>query len=322
MTGEAVPEAELAINTHGLTKVYRGKILALVEAELKVGRGVSFGLLGPNGAGKSTLVKTLLSIVRPTAGSAELFGRDISLPEARCRVGYLAEKPAFPPYLTGRGVCRYFGQLLGMGGRELEDDIERQLSRVDLLEWADRRTTKYSKGMLQRVGMAQAMLGEPRLVFLDEPTDGVDPIGRHQMRELVRGMSRAGTTVFVNSHLLLEVEQMCDEVAIMHRGRILLQGTLDEIRARVSGAPEERRVRFTTSPLGDAQAALSERFGRLETTSGGFRLPVGDDGITDIVDLLRQHQVRIFAIEPERETLESAFIDLVKREDQAAPADA
>jgi ABC-type multidrug transport system, ATPase component len=168
-------EGQWAIATQGLTKVYRGRITAVSDLTLRVRPGVVFGLLGPNGAGKSTLVKTLLSIVRPTAGTGALFGQDIRRPKARRGIGYLPEKPSFPPYLTGRGVCRYLGHLLGLGGAELERDIDQQLSRVGMTEAADRLTTKYSKGMLQRIGLAQAMLGQPRLIVLDEPTDGVDP---------------------------------------------------------------------------------------------------------------------------------------------------
>jgi len=318
MNAEPSNDVQCAIQTQGLTKVYRGRITAISELTLRVRAGMAFGLLGPNGAGKSTLVKTLLSIVRPTAGTGALFGLDIRRPEARQGIGYLPEKPSFPPYLTGRGVCRYFGQLLGLGGAKLERDIDRQLARVGMTEAADRRTTKYSKGMLQRIGLAQAMLGQPRLIVLDEPTDGVDPIGRHQIRELVRELSHAGTTVFVNSHLLLEVEQMCDEVAIMHRGRILRQGTLDEIRTTVKTGPGRRPVRFATGPLGSAVAAIEGRFGTLRVDSGRFQLHLLDEQVTEVIDLLREHKVPIYAVEPERETLEAAFIDLISRqEDQS-----
>jgi ABC-2 type transport system ATP-binding protein len=307
-----------AIATQGLTKVYRGRIAALSDLTLKVRAGVAFGLLGPNGAGKSTLVKTLLSIVRPTTGTGTLFGRDIRRPEARRGIGYLPEKPSFPPYLTGRGVCRYLGHLLGLGGVELERDIDQQLSRVDMTEAADRLTTKYSKGMLQRIGLAQAMLGQPRLIVLDEPTDGVDPIGRHQIRELVRTLSQAGTTVFVNSHLLQEVEQMCDEVAIMHRGQILRQGTVDEICATVKTAPGRRHVRFTTGSLGSAEVDIKERFGKPRIDSDWFELHLLDEQVSDVIDLLRHHKVAIYAVEPERGSLEAAFIDLITSDDQQA----
>jgi ABC-2 type transport system ATP-binding protein len=156
------------------------------------------------------------------------------------------------------------------------------------------------------------------LIVLDEPTDGVDPIGRHQIRELVRELSHAGTTVFVNSHLLLEVEQMCDEVAIMHRGRILRQGTLDEIRATLKTGPGRRQVRFATGPLGSAAAAIERRFGTLRVDSDRFQLHLLDEQVTEAIDLLREYKVPIYAVEPERETLEAAFIDLISRqEDQS-----
>jgi ABC-2 type transport system ATP-binding protein len=318
MNREQAGESEWAISTRGLTKVYRGRITAVSDLTLRVRKGVAFGLLGPNGAGKSTLVKTLLSIVHPTAGTGALFGRDIRRPEARQGIGYLPEKPSFPPYLTGRGVCRYLGQLLGLGGAELEHDIDQQLSRVGMTDAADRLTTKYSKGMAQRIGLAQAMLGQPRLLVLDEPTDGVDPIGRHEIRELVRELSQAGTTVFVNSHLLQEVEQMCDEVAIMNRGQILRQGTVNEIRATVKSRPGQRRVRFATGPLGSAQAAIEKRFGKTPTDKKQFELDLPDEQVTEVIDLLRQHNVAIYAVEPERGSLEAAFIDLITAEDEQA----
>jgi ABC-2 type transport system ATP-binding protein len=304
-----------AIATQGLTKVYRGRITAMSDLTLNVRPGVAFGLLGPNGAGKSTLVKTLLSIVRPTAGTGTLFGVDIGCREARQRVGYMPEKPRFQPYLTGRGMCRFFGQLMGLRGAELERDIDLQLERVDMTEAADRRTTKYSKGMLQRIGLAQAMLGQPRMIILDEPTDGVDPIGRHRIRELVKELTQAGTTVFINSHLLLEVEQMCDEVAIMHRGRLIRQGTIDEIRAAVKTGSGKKNVHFATGPLGSAASAVEKRFGSIRTDATGFHLLLADEQIAETIDFLRQHKISILAVEPERETLEDAFIDLVSKEE-------
>lgn len=311
-------EGQLAISTQGLTKVYHRRIHALSDLSLRVRQGVAFGLLGPNGAGKSTLVKTLLSIVHPTDGRGALFGVNIRCPEARRRIGYLPEKPSFPPYLTGRSVCRYFGHLLGQRGAALEHDIEVQLARVGMNEAADRRTTGYSKGMLQRIGLAQALLGQPRLIFLDEPTDGLDPIGRQQMRELVRELRQEGTTIFVNSHLLSEVEQMCDEVAIMHRGRLLRQGTLEEIRATVRMAPERRLVHFATGPLGQAAEEIERRFGTPRIRQDRLELQLRDEQVTEVIDLLRVYKIAIYAVEPERQTLETAFIALISGEpDQA-----
>jgi ABC-2 type transport system ATP-binding protein len=309
-------KSQVAVSVRGLTKVYRGRIDAVSDLTLQIGRGIAFGLLGPNGAGKSTLVKMLLSIVRPTAGTGALFGQDIGLPAARRGVGYLPERPSFPPYLTGREVCRYFGRLLGLGGPELEADIDKQLSRVGMTEAADRRTPRYSKGMVQRIGLAQAMLGQPRLIVLDEPTDGLDPVGRHEIREVIRELKRTGTTVLINSHLLEEVEHTCDELAILHGGKLLRQGTVDQICATVRTASRQKRVRFAAGPLLSAQADLEKRFGTLRVDADKFELRLLDEQVTEVIEILRRHKVVIHAIEPERESLEAAFIELVGNPDQ------
>lgn len=246
--------SEYAVETRDLTKIYRGKIMALRGIDLRVPKGSIFGLLGPNGAGKSTLVKVLLSIVSPTSGAATLFGRDISFADARLGVGYLPEGHRFPRYLTGRGVCEYFGKLSGITGAKLNKEIEEKLELVGMSRWAKTPITRYSKGMAQRVGIAQALLGDPGLVLLDEPTDGVDPVGRQQIREVVKEAARRGTTVFLNSHLLLEVEQVCDHVAILHQGRVIKQGTVEEIRSAVS-SKLGLTVRFVTDDLNSPATA-------------------------------------------------------------------
>lgn len=311
------PRVRHAIETFGLSKIYRGKIRALEAVDLKVPMGCAFGLLGPNGAGKSTLVKTLLSIVAPTAGAATLLGKDISLAESRRGVGYLPEGHRFPHYLTGRGVLEYFGRLGGLRGELLEEEVEQKLAMVGMTEWGSTRVTKYSKGMQQRIGLAQAMLGRPEIVFLDEPTDGVDPIGRHQIRELVKELCRGGTTVFLNSHLLLEVEQICDHVAIMHHGRILQQGTTDAVRDAVREDRALLDVRFTTEPLDPATREAVGCLGALTAVdAGGFNVALKDDAeISTVIDALREHSVRIFAIEPHRANLEEAFINLIDRQE-------
>jgi ABC-2 type transport system ATP-binding protein len=308
-----------AVETFGLTKVYRGKIQALKAVDLQVPLGAAFGLLGPNGAGKSTLVKTLLSIVAPTAGAATLLGKDISVAAARRGVGYLPEGHRFPNYLTGRGVLEYFGRLGGLRGELLDEEIEEKLALVGMTEWGSTRVSKYSKGMQQRIGLAQAMLGRPELVFLDEPTDGVDPIGRHQIRELIQGLCRGGTTVFLNSHLLLEVEQICDHVAIMHHGRVLKQGPTTAIRDAVRADRAWLDVRFTAGPLcPEARAAVAELGTLTDVEGGGFEVALrNDDEITQVIDVLRAHSVAITAIEPRRANLEEAFLSLIdQQEDQ------
>ena len=330
----------LAVETKALTKVYRGKIEALKGVDLQVPRGAAFGLLGPNGAGKSTLVKALLSIVRPTAGTGKILGNPIEDPESRRGVGYLPEGHRFPQYLTGRGVCRYFGQLSGLGGDELEKDVDEKLEIVGMKDWADTKVSKYSKGMAQRVGLAQAMLGKPKLVFLDEPTDGVDPVGRHHIRQVIKDLCKGGTTVFLNSHLLLEVEQICEHVAIMHHGRILQQGSIDEIRAAVRLDRSTINVRFSTSKLSKKAIAAVEAIGKAmqlaeagppgaayratgDEKQAGFEITLeGDAKTTEVIDALRAHEVRVYAVEPSRPNLEDAFIDLISsQEDQSVGAE-
>ncbi|MCC6215757.1 MAG: ABC transporter ATP-binding protein [Polyangiaceae bacterium] len=307
-----------AVETHGLGKVYKGRVRALDAVNLRVPAGSAFGLLGPNGAGKSTLVKILLSIVRPSQGFATLLGRDVELPVSRREVGYLPEGHRFPPYLTGRGVLEYFGQLAGHSGAALAKDIDEKLELVGMREWGTTRVTKFSKGMQQRIGLAQAMLGSPKLVFLDEPTDGVDPVGRQHIRTVIQDLCRKGTTVFLNSHLLLEVEQICDHVAIMHHGRVLQQGTVDEIRDTVRTERGAVEVRFTTGELGaDAQAALAE-LGAVGPHASGVTVTLPSrEEIPRAIDALRSRGVAIYGVEPQRANLEDAFIDLIgAQEDQ------
>jgi len=312
----------LAVETKGLTKVYKGKVRALENIDLRVPRGSAFGLLGPNGAGKSTLVKTLLGIVRPTEGEAWLLDHDIGDAEARRKVGYLPEKHRFPLYLTGRGVCRYFGKLSGLGGSELDQEVEAKLALVGMEEWADRKITKYSKGMLQRVGLAQAMLGKPELIILDEPTDGVDPVGRHQIRELIKQLCKEGTTVFLNSHLLFEVEQICDHVAILHHGRILQQGSVEEVRKEVRADRGGLVVHFATGKLGKEARAAVGKIAKVEKTESGFSLSLKEQSeISEVIDALRAQSVPIYAVTPTQRNLEEAFIDMITaQEDQSVGA--
>lgn len=309
---------DYAIETRGLSKTYSGGIHALKSLDLRVRAGSCFGLLGPNGAGKSTLVKTLLSIVHASSGTAQLLGKDFQDPAARKSVGYLPEGHRFPPYLTGRGVCMYFGQLAGLSIADLRRDIDAKLALVSMGEWADTKITKYSKGMLQRLGLAQAMLGNPALLFLDEPTDGVDPVGRYELRNVIRSIQAAGTTIFLNSHLLSEVEEICDEIAILHRGVIVQQGSVSSITASVANRGGNCLVTFITS------AIPAEVFARLPAGTAaldeqcGFQISLeSQSGISALVDVLRQNGVEIFGIEQAKIDLEDAFIELIK----SPPAD-
>jgi ABC-2 type transport system ATP-binding protein len=212
--------SELAIETRGLFKRFGAK-LAVGDLSLSIPRGEIFGFLGPNGAGKTTSIKMLLALVPPSGGSGKVLGAEIGDRLTRGRIGFLPEHFRFHDCLTGLELLRFHGRLYGLGGRSLERRINELLDRVDLLDAADRMLREYSKGMLQRVGLAQALLNNPDLVFLDEPTSGLDPLGRLLVRNLLRELRERGTTVFLNSHLLGEVEATCDRVAFVKHGRTI-----------------------------------------------------------------------------------------------------
>lgn len=258
---------DYAIETAGLGKVYRTRfrgreIAAVSDLTVRVPVGVKFGLLGPNGAGKTTFVKMLLSAVNPTFGSASLFGRDARDPEARRPVGYLPENHRFPTYFTGRGMLDFYAALSGLPAKERKSRIPELLELVGLKDWGEVRIKKYSKGMLQRLGLAQALMHRPRLLVLDEPTDGVDPVGRRHIRDILNGLTGTGVTVFINSHLLGEVESFCEYVAILHKGKLVLEGKISSLlagrgyRLAAAGLPETafatlRNLGATILPAGE-----------------------------------------------------------------------
>jgi ABC-2 type transport system ATP-binding protein len=220
---------DLAIDTHGLRKVFgdgaQAKV-AVADLTLTVRRGEVFGFLGPNGAGKTTSMKMLLGLVRPSAGSAQVLGAPLGNVAARAQMGFLPEHFRFQDWLSGREFLRFHGRLYGIPGARLSERIEELLAQVDLLDAGDRKLGDYSKGMLQRIGLAQALLNRPALVFLDEPTSGLDPLGRLLVRDLIVQLRAQGTGVFLNSHLLSEVEVTCDRVAFVKRGSVVREMAL------------------------------------------------------------------------------------------------
>jgi len=305
--------AKPAIEIEDLHKTYRGGIQALRGISLEVPKGCCFGLLGPNGAGKSTLVKVLLSIVMPTLGTARLHGVDISSAKARRSVGYLPEGHRFPRYLTARGVCEYFGGLQGLGRKQLKQEVDEKLELVGMTDWAKTKVGKLSKGMSQRIGVAQALIGNPKLVFLDEPTDGVDPMAREGLRGTIKAATERGATVFINSHLLSEIELLCDRVAILNLGELIMAGTVSEVTTEVTG--DRVRVRFRTGKIPKKLwEDLAER-GAERAPDNHFLIDVEKEAhITDLIDELRAHDVAIFAVSQEKLRLEEAFVELIRAE--------
>jgi ABC-2 type transport system ATP-binding protein len=222
-------DSALAMDLTYVEKRYGKRVHALKGVSLKVARGEVFGLLGPNGAGKSTLVKILMTVVTPTRAEGTVLGRPVATKEALQRVGYLPENHRFPKYLTGRQTLDFFAALSGAPRSWRKRRIPELLEIVGMTEWADQKVSRYSKGMLQRVGIAQALSADPELVVLDEPTDGVDPMGRRDIRDVLVRLRDEGKTVFINSHLLSELEMICDRVAIMVAGQVARQGTLADL---------------------------------------------------------------------------------------------
>jgi len=223
-----------AISIKNLSKVFpipfrRERIVAVRNLSLEVQPGQVYGLLGPNGSGKSTTMKIILGLVSPSAGSTQIFGRDSRLVESREDVGFLPENPYFYKFLTGRETLHFFGKICGLRGAKLRDRANELLALVGLENARDRRLSGYSKGMLQRIGLAQALILQPRLLVLDEPTAGVDPAGSRQIRDLILDFKNRGITVLFCSHLLGQVQQICDRVGILHEGSLVREGRLDEL---------------------------------------------------------------------------------------------
>ena len=229
-------EAGAAVAVEGLTKVFpvpfrRKSITAVRDLNLRVEAGEVYGLLGPNGSGKSTTLKIILGLAWPTRGRTEIFGRDSSLVESRQAVGFLPENPYFYKFLTGEETLRFFGKLCRVNGSRLKSRVRELLELVGLTNARDQRLSTYSKGMLQRIGLAQALINEPKLVVLDEPTAGVDPAGSRDIRNLIVDLKQRGITVLLSSHLLTQVQEICDRVGILARGMLVREGHLEELIA-------------------------------------------------------------------------------------------
>lgn len=309
------------VETNGLTKVYssafgKKKVQALTELDLSVAPGTIFGLLGPNGAGKTTLVKLLLGITYPTVGSARLLGQNINNYKIKSKVGYLPENHKYPPYLSGGEVMRFFGRLSGLESKYLDKRIDELLDMMKLLKWKKTKVKAYSKGMMQRLGLAQAMINNPEIIFLDEPTDGVDPIGRKEIRDILIELKKQSKTIFLNSHLLSEVEMITDRVGILNKGKLLREGTVQELT--------EKKEEYLLSVDEKADVTTVDEINKKIITKlndGRYSLRVSDTiELNKIIDGLRNKGIMINEIIKHKNTLEEMFISLIQESDKESAA--
>ncbi len=303
-----------AIEARGLRKVY-GSTVALEALDLRVEPGEVFGFLGPNGAGKTTAVKLLLGLTRPTDGEGTVLGRPLGDLETRRHIGYLPELFRYQAWLTAREVLDLHARLAGLAPAGRRAEIDRVLAVVGLSGRDRDRTGGFSKGMQQRLGLAAALMGDPALVILDEPTSALDPVGRDDVRSIIREARQRGSAVFLNSHLLGEVERLCDRVAIVSRGRVVAAGTLHDLL----GDPAVR-IRVTDLPEGAAPDLA--RFGPVSTDEQGWIVvrPVDPERIPDVVAAIVAAGGRVHAVDPARRSLEDLFLDLVRAAGAAEPA--
>jgi len=300
-----------AIETSGLRKTFGGKV-AVADLTLQVERGEVFGFLGPNGAGKTTSIKMLLSLTRPTGGAGRLLGRPIGDHTVRSRVGFLPENFRFHDWLTAEEFLRVHGQLYGMNPATREKRIPQLLERVGLAKHATKQLRAFSKGMKQRVGLAMAMLNQPEVVFLDEPTSGLDPVGRRMVRDVIHELRTQGTTVFLNSHLLSEVEITCDRVAFVKNGVVVKQASLKSL---VDGATTvEVRVDRVTPELIERLKSLGRN---VQSDPDGDRVSLSvdsDDTLPAIARMVIEQGRLLYALTPQHVSLEDLFLQIVGTE--------
>ena len=310
------------IEVSGLRKVYRSgfrgsRITALDGIDFTVAAGEMFGLLGPNGAGKTTTVKILLDLTRPTAGEARIGGLPAGDPESRRRVGYLPEGHKIPGFLTARQTLSIFGRMSGMESKEIQLRGVELLEKLRIEKWIDVRVKKFSKGMTQRLGLACALIHSPTVLLLDEPTDGVDPVGRREIRDLLKAEAANGTAVLLNSHLLSEIELTCDRVAVLRSGKCAAFGRVEDLTRRAE------QYKMVATPIDDALvAAFRETGAVVERVNGHMILSVdGVQHLNALVDKLRAGGGMLIELAPVRSTLEDVFVDLVRAPETPAAVD-
>jgi ABC-2 type transport system ATP-binding protein len=307
-----------AIEILGLEKTYmvgfwrKRPKRALAPLHLSVEEGEIFGFLGPNGAGKTTTLKMLMGLVFPTAGTARILGKHWTDPEVKAQIGFLPEQPYFYDYLTAYELLNYYGQLSGMPARERSERIEEVLARVGLTDVKGLQLRKFSKGMLQRAGIAQAILHNPRLVFFDEPMSGLDPLGRREVRDLMEQLKNEGKTVFFSTHILPDAEALCDRVAIIHKGELRGVGAVEELTSAVQGKVE---VVWQGTQIPASMKAMGAD---CHVSGETVRAVLAENQQDAAIDALRRERLRLIAMIPLRTSLEAYFVEKLQHSETTA----
>lgn len=307
--------ATVVLKTEGLRKTFKvgfwgREVTALEGLDLEVRQGEVFGFLGPNGAGKTTTLKMLMGLIYPTSGKAWLFGKDIGDPEAKARLGFLPESPYFYDYLTGAEFLRFYGDLFGLPKPVMHTRIEELLELVGMTHARDLQLRKFSKGMLQRIGIAQALINDPELVVLDEPMSGLDPIGRKEIRDLILRLKETGKTIFFSSHILHDAEMLCDRVSILVKGRLMAMGRVSEL----IGSAATHSVELLVDGLGAEGVAQVTPLAQKLTVSGDRVLLVlsGQAQVQAVLECIRAVKATLVSLTPQNSSLEDLFMRQVQ----------
>src|SRR5437763_9168920 len=301
-----------AIEILGLEKTYtvgfwrKKPKLALKPLHLSVEEGEIFGFLGPNGAGKTTTLKLLMGLVFPTSGSARILGMEVNDPRMKAQIGFLPEQPYFYDYLTARELLIYYGQLSGMDSKALPKKVQKVLGRVGLPDVGGVQLRKFSKGMLQRVGIAQAIIHDPKVVFFDDPMSGLDPMGRREVRDLMEQLKNEGKTVFFSTHILADAEALCDRVAIIHLGELRSVGAVADLTGSVHGKVE---MVWEGDVVPSAVVAMGAEY---HVTGDTVRAVLPEDNQDAAIDVLRREHLRLISVVPVRASLEDYFVQKLR----------
>jgi len=310
---------DVLLKIEGLTKFYRTdfclkKIVALKDLDLELFRNEIFGFLGPNGAGKSTTIKCVLGLVHPTSGKIEILGSKIGDKSLRALIGYLPENPYFYDYLTGREFLRFCGNLFKIKKSLLTKRVDFLLERLDLWDAADLELRRYSKGMKQRIGIAQALINDPELVFLDEPMSGLDPIGRRLIRETIQELKDKGKTIFLNSHIMSDVEMICDRVGIIIKGQLVKTGSLGEM---LGGSVKSLEMVINVDDK--AKAQLEKLASRMIMKENRYFVVLdSEEKLPEALEIMRKERGKIYSITPVRKSLEEFFIEEIQQAERNA----